>query len=192
MDLIPTLPLHLLHGSLHLRLGDGVEAAESPLAIESLKPGLVHVVQVIAAHLFRAEHHGGHLVSLGPVRAGGVHADQLPGQGESLALDGWDHSGHMGLGKPVGLDRDLDAPLPLLLPGVLDLPVVIRLQRLVVGKLHSGDEVFAEELQQNRMKNWSRNKIIHRFCDRAVGPPVVRLARPVALTRLGVRGVIRI
>lgn len=152
MDLIPTLPLHLLHGPLHLGLGDGVEAAESPLAIEGLKPGLVHVVQVIAADLLGAKHHGGHLVSLGPVRAGGVHADQLPGQGEPLALDGRDHSGHVGLGKPVGLDRDLDAPLPLLLPGVLDLPVVIRLERLVVGKLHGGDEVFAEELQQNKIK----------------------------------------
>ena len=98
VDLVPALLLHLLHRPLHLGLGDGVEAAESPLAIQGLEPGLVHVVQVVGADLLGAEDHWRHLMGLGPVGAGGVHADQLPRQSESLALAGRDHGRHVRLG----------------------------------------------------------------------------------------------
>ena len=43
-------------------------------------------------------------------------------------------------------DVHLHASFPLLLPGVSDRPVVLRLQRLVVRQLHCGDQVLSEQL----------------------------------------------
>ena len=43
----------------------------------------------------------------------------------------------------------LHAPFPLLLPGVCDSPVVLRLQRLVVWQLHCGDQVLPEQLERS-------------------------------------------
>ena len=78
----------------------------------------------------------------------GVHAYELAGQREPLALAGGIDGGHMRLRETIGLDRHLDSSLPLLLPGVLDLPIVVSLQRFIVRKLHGGDEIFSEQLQQ--------------------------------------------
>ena len=44
-------------------------------------------------------------------------------------------------------DSHLHPSFPLLLPGVGDRPVVLRLQRLVVRQLHCGDQVLPEQLK---------------------------------------------
>ena len=54
VDLVPALQLQLLHHALHLVLGDAGHAAEGALAVEVAQPPLVHIVQVVGAHLLRA------------------------------------------------------------------------------------------------------------------------------------------
>ena len=86
VDLLPALPLQLLHASLHLRLSQVALPCPCPLSIEGVQPVLVNIVEVVGAHLLSSEHHRGHLVGLHLVAAAGVHADQLLGEGEPVGL----------------------------------------------------------------------------------------------------------
>ena len=64
VDLFVALALVLFHGPLHIELGHGRGACQGSLAVESRKPPLVHVVEVVAADLLCSECHWGDLMGV--------------------------------------------------------------------------------------------------------------------------------
>ena len=108
VDLLPALPLQLLHASLHLRLCQVALPCPRALSVEGVQPVLVNIVEVVGADLLSSEYHGSHLVGLHLVAAAGVHADQLLGEGEPIRLGGDGRGGDVRLWKPVGLHRNLN------------------------------------------------------------------------------------
>ena len=107
VDLLPALPLQLLDGPLHLRLGQVGLPGPGAFPVESGQPVLVDVVEVVGAHLLGPQHHRGHLVGLHLVATAGVHADQLLGQGEPLTLVRGYDGADVRLRKTIWLDRNL-------------------------------------------------------------------------------------
>lgn len=75
MDLVKALPLQLLHGLLHLQLVYGGGAHQGTFTVEGGHPTLIHVIEVIAAHLFSPQSHGRDLMRFGRVHPTPVHAE---------------------------------------------------------------------------------------------------------------------